>query len=324
VLEGKTFLVTGATGRLGSETVLRLEELGARVLPLALPGYPHEPKRVAWKARRRPIPICGLADLEDLEAPDYIINYHWAVDRTLSFADQLLFEISSNIHRPAFLWEWLRDKPLARFVNISSIKVYGPLTNGPVSSETEPRPDSPYGIAKLAAEHCFDVFFQSSGWQVTHLRLCSVASCGEHPSHLMSRLYESAFGERPFTLNRGNICSILYIDEAVDLVISAALTADRRRYLVMADPLAVGRMASMFEEISGKKVHALYAGEQPGIVERAFVSDRERLCATWTRIVPPERMIRLYIDARKQAESGTRSADPHLDRPEGEYHAKSS
>ncbi len=324
MLEGKTFLITGATGRLGCETVLRLEELGARVLPLTLPGYPHEPKRVAWKARNRPRPVCGGTDLETLEAPDYVINFHWVVDRTLSFSDQLSFEVSNNIHQPAFLWEWLRDKPLARFINISSVKVFSPLIRGPISSETEPRPDSPYGIAKLAAEHYFDALFHRSGWPVAHLRLCSIASCGEHPSHLMSRLYASAFEERSFTLNRGNACTILYIDEAVDLIISAALSAACRRYLVTADPVTTDRIASMFEEISGKRIHAEYAGKQSGTLGKVFVSDREKLYTSWTRIVPLATMVKLYIDARKNAENSSRTANTYRDSPEGEYHARST
>ena len=72
MLSGKTFLVTGATGRLGCELVSRLEELGANVAPLILDGYPHKPKRVQWKAKIHPIPISDANDLDKLLKPaDY-------------------------------------------------------------------------------------------------------------------------------------------------------------------------------------------------------------------------------------------------------------
>ena len=77
MLSGKTFLITGATGRLGRDTVMRLETLGATVLPLVLHGYPHKPKRVEWLAKSEPIIVSRAEDLNDLDVPDYVINFHW-------------------------------------------------------------------------------------------------------------------------------------------------------------------------------------------------------------------------------------------------------
>ncbi len=109
MLSGKTFLITGATGRLGCDTVARLEELGATVLPLVLAGYPVKPKRIQWTAKSDPIIINDAHDLTKLQTPDYVINFHWLVERTLPYPKQLLYELDCNIHRIAFLWEWLTD-----------------------------------------------------------------------------------------------------------------------------------------------------------------------------------------------------------------------
>ena len=297
MLSGKTFLVTGATGRLGYETVLRLEKLSATVHPLVLPGYPLEPKRVAWKACSRPLQVHGREDLDALGTPDYVINFHWRVDRTLSFTDQLLFEIENNVQRLAFFWEWLAENSLVRFVNISSIRVFSSLNHNPISSKTEPRPLSPYGIAKLTAEHFLDACFARTGWPVIHLRLCSVASPGEHPSHLMSRLYVSAFDDQEIVLNSGHTCSVMYIDEVVDLIITAALSADSRRYIIAAEPVSIDRIASVFERISGKKIHSVCRDLEPCISDRIFASDRGKLQSTWTRSTPLESMIENYIEA---------------------------
>ncbi|HOO38726.1 MAG TPA: NAD(P)-dependent oxidoreductase [Deltaproteobacteria bacterium] len=297
MLSGKTFLVTGATGRLGCETVLRLEDLGASVQPLVLPGYPLEPKRVAWEACSKPLKVHGREDLDALRPPDYVINFHWRVDRTLSCSDQLLFEIKNNVQRPAYFWEWLADNSLVRFVNISSIRVFSPLNHNPISSMTEPRPLSPYGIAKMTAEHFFDACFAKADWPVVHLRLCSVASPGEHPSHLMSRLYASAFDNQEIVLNSGHTCSVIYIDEVVDLIITAALSADSRRYIITAEPVSIDRIASAFERISGKRIHSVFRDLEPGISDRIFASDRGKLHSSWTRSTPLDEMIENYIEA---------------------------
>ena len=107
MLFGETFLVTGATGRLGSALVVRLEELGATVLPIVCEGYPDKPKRVRWVAKSEPIIIRNEADLKRLPASSYVINLHWQVDRRLPFSDQLLYELGTNIHHLAFLWDSL-------------------------------------------------------------------------------------------------------------------------------------------------------------------------------------------------------------------------
>ena len=229
MLSEKTFLITGASGRLGYETVLRLEELGATVQPLVFTGYPRVPKRVAWKARSSPIPVQTEQDLHALAYPDYVINFHWKVDRTLPYTQQLLYEIEHNVHLLSPLWEWLANTSIERFVNVSTTKVFSHLNQNPISSESEPRPISAYGIAKLAAEKFFDARFCQSVCPVVHLRLCSVASPGEHPTHLMSQLYASAYENRRITVNKGHLCTIIYIDEAVDMIINAALTAEAPR-----------------------------------------------------------------------------------------------
>ena len=325
MLAGKTFLVTGATGRLGCELVLRLENLGATVQPLVLPGYPLEPKRVAWEARSRLLPVYGRQDLDALRKPDYVINFHWIVDRSLSCTDQLLFEIANNIHRLAFFWEWLADKSLIRFLNISSIRVFSHLNNNPISSGTDPRPLSPYGIAKLTAEHFFDACFAQSGWPVVHLRSCSVTSFGEHPSHLMSRLYASACENEKIVLNSGHTSTIIYIDEIVDLIIQAALSADSPRYILTTEPVAIDRIASVFEKIGGKKITADYRDLQPGIPDQLFASDSERLRTYWTRSTSLASMIKHYIDARNNTNKRLLATTNPLQNclPEG-YHAKST
>lgn len=296
MLSGKTFLITGSTGRLGCEIVHRLEELGATVLPLVLDGYPVEPKRVKWPARTYPLRVKDITDLSKLLEPDYVINFHWKVDRTLPYSKQLLYEIDYNIHRIAFLWEWLADKSIQRFINISSIKIFSHLNQNPISAETEPYPVSPYGIAKVASEHFFDAHFHGSAFSVTHLRLCSVASFGEHVSHLMSQLYTSAFENRRITINTGHITYIIYIDEVVDLIINAALTADRQRYVVTTPGVITDEIASKFEQVSGHKITADHIDLEPGISDPVFASDIQKLRTDWTRCMSLEAMMGKIID----------------------------
>ncbi|MCP4701603.1 MAG: NAD(P)-dependent oxidoreductase [Gammaproteobacteria bacterium] len=304
MLAGKIFLVTGATGRLGCEIVFRLESLGAKVLPLVLPGYPLTPARIRWQAEAAPVAAEKTDDLAGLPVPDYVINLHWRVQRDLSYTAQLLYEVDYNLHRPVFLWEWLADKRIKRFANISSLKVFSELNGGLVTSETEPRPISPYGISKLAAEKFFDAEFARSACSVIHLRLGSVAAYGGHPSQLMCQLCASAFEQKRIRIISGSASHLLYIDEAADLIINAVLTGNDRQYILTAPTgMKNERIAREFERISGRKLNAEYVKPDVDAAEPAFVSDIPKLKSEWMRCVPFEKMAEKTVALYKQGKN---------------------
>jgi UDP-glucuronate 4-epimerase len=296
MLDGKTFLITGATGRLGCETTARLEELGADVLPVVLDGYPQHPKRVHWLARRPPLLIGSPGAFGAFKTPDYVINFHWLVDRTLSFTDQLRYELDYGLHRISYLWDWLKESSCHRLVNISSIKVYSQLNTNPISALTDPRPLTPYGLAKLTAERFLDAYFYTSQVPVTHLRLGSVASCGEHPTQMLSQFFQSAFENKAIKVNSGHTVNLLYIEEAVDLIINAALQADRPNYILAGPSTPVDDIAALFERISGKKLNAEYVDLGPATIDPGFQSDLQLLHARWIRYTSLDSMIKKIIE----------------------------
>ncbi len=295
-LQGQRFLVTGATGRLGCDLCPRLEQLGAQVLPLVLPGYAQQPKRVAWSGEALPIRAETLEDLKALPPPDRVIHLHWQVQRDLPFTAQLAYELNTNLHQLAFLWEWLKQQPLQSFANISSIKIFSHLNENPISADTEARPLSPYGIIKQAAENFFDAHFLSTATRVSHIRLSAVASVGEHPSQLMSRLYAGCFQHTHIRLNSGHATSLLYIDEAVDLIIQACVQAQQRRYLLTPPAVDNQVIAREFERVAGRILDADYVDLMPGVMDSEFVSDIPQLQADWIRTSPLTEMISHFIE----------------------------
>jgi len=301
MLSDSIFLVTGATGRLGCEMTFRLEQLGAAVVPVVLPGYPLFPKRVNWPSKNKPVPVQTADDLSHLTKPTTVINFHWTLDRRLAYTDQLLYEVNHNIHKNAFFWEWLEGTPCKHFINMSTINIYSRLNDNPVSANTEPRPVTPYGIAKYTAEKFFDAYFNDSKIDVAHLRICSVASYGEHPSQLLSRLYQSAWEKQFMTINAGHWVSIIYIDELIDLIIRAASRFERSRYILAKPKIAVGEIASYFERISGKSLNAEYVDSHPGSDGPIFISDIDDFYTDWIRAHSVEEMICRIISLNQHA-----------------------
>ena len=227
--------------------------------------------------------------------PDYVINFHWLVDRSLSYTGQLLYELDWGLHRISFFWEWLKKISCKRLVNISSTKVFSHLNESPISADTDPLPSSPYGLAKLTAEKYLDTYFNNSKTDVTHVRLCSVASYGEHPSQLMTQLYKSCYEQMPIKINTGHAMNIEYIDEAIDLIINAALQSGKSKYLLTTPSIAIDDIALKFEQISGRKLHAEYIDLSPGSSEPVFNSDIESLKDSWIRFTPIELIVKKII-----------------------------
>ncbi len=250
--------------------------------------------------------IYSKEDLEKIEIPDYVINFHWQVNRSKSFTDQLIYEINSNIYKHTFFWDWLKEVQPTKFINISTIKIFSELNQNPVSSSSIPEPLTPYGIAKVTAEKYFTAVFHKSMTKVINLRLGSVSSYGEVPTQLLTQLFNSIFNKKKITVNKGHISNILYIDEVIDLIINSALLDDKENYLVVGDAYLNEYISQRFEEIAKGKLNAEYVDLYPGTVDSIFISDRDKLKSSWTRSYSLDSMIELIIKSNLRNSSTIR------------------
>lgn len=291
MLQGKRFVVTGATGRLGCALVARLEELSAEVVPLVLLGYPTAPKRTRWVADASPIVISSRDELSKFGAVDHVIHLHWLVDRRRTPAGQLVFETDMNINQLGYFWDWVKTSPPRHFSNISSIRVFGPKNSETITRNTEPRPSTPYGIAKVAAEHFVDISVSGSETKVCHLRLPSTTSVGEHPNQLMTQLHASATWGKEITVNIGHRTHLMYIDDMVDCLVQASIVEIEGRYNLVPPGIDNREIAARFEGVSHKRLNANYLNITPGVDDLVYSSDLAMLDAPWMRHTSLEEII---------------------------------
>jgi nucleoside-diphosphate-sugar epimerase len=250
---------------------------------------------VEWTSSVKPIKIYKKEDLNQLETFDYIINFHWQVDRSKSFTEQLLFEINSNLNIHEFFWDWLKEKQPQKFINISTIKIFSELNESPVFDSSVPQPLTSYGIAKVAAENYFKALFNKTSTRVINLRLGSISSLGEVPTQLLTQLFNSAFNNKKIIVNKGHISNIFYIDEAIDLIINTTLIGDKDNYLLVGDGCLNEDISRRFEELSNRKLNAEYRDLNPGVIDPKFISDRDELKSSWTRSYTLDSMIEMII-----------------------------
>jgi nucleoside-diphosphate-sugar epimerase len=115
---------------------------------------------------------------------------------------------------------------LRRFVYASSSSVYGAGTDS-LRARGEPRPTSPYGVSKLAAEALVGSYSYSYGLPAVSLRYFSVYGPRQRPDMAAHRFIESLLDDRPLTVfgDGSQVRDYSYVGDVVDATIRA-LSAD--------------------------------------------------------------------------------------------------
>src|ERR1043165_3899825 len=160
-------VVTGAAGFVGSHLCTHLLEQGDRVVGIdAVTDF----YNVALKEAN----LAGLADWDSfslqrvdlLDAPlqrlldGAEVVFHLAGQPGVrpSWGSDFAVYVQRNIMATQRLLETLRDAPVRKIVFASSSSVYGDAESYPTMETMRPRPVSPYGVTKLAAEHLCELY----------------------------------------------------------------------------------------------------------------------------------------------------------------------
>lgn len=208
-----TSLVTGAAGFIGSLLVERLLSEGRKVVGIDCFRDFYDPslKRANIAASvNDPRFTLVEADLSGSFEPlldrsippgEHLLVFHLAAQAGVrrswggNFADYL----RDNIMATQKLLEWAgRRGSVVCFVNASSSSVYGDSDVSPFSeSRSLPRPVSPYGVTKLAAEHLVGLYSRERGIPAVSLRFFTVYGPRQRPDMAFHRFIVAALNGSP-------------------------------------------------------------------------------------------------------------------------------
>jgi CDP-glucose 4,6-dehydratase len=277
---GKSVLVTGAEGFIGSWLSQRLLDEGAKVVALRRDVPSLSYFRVAGLEERCEIVQGELLDHESLMR---IIDEHhiWAVFHlaaqpivgTANRSPLSTFE--TNIRGTYMLLEACRatgavGDPVERIVVASSDKAYGEHEELPYHEDLALRPRFPYEVSKACADFIARSYAEAFELPVAVTRLANVYGGGDlNFSRIVPDTIQALVrGDRPLIRSDGTPQrDFIYIEDAVDAYLSVADSLERPELRGRAwnagngEPISVLDLVRRLIEVSGRELEPKIDGE---------------------------------------------------------------
>jgi nucleoside-diphosphate-sugar epimerase len=270
-------VVTGAAGFIGSHLCDRLLALGHEVIGIdSFSDYYGRARKKQNLEAARNNEAFTLVEL-DLVDGDIAralrgasVVFHLAGQPGVrpSWGDHFDRYVQDNIVATQRVLEALRENPVERLVFASSSSVYGDAEAFPTRESALPRPVSPYGMTKLAAEHLVFVYMRNFGVPATSLRYFTVYGPRQRPDMAFCRFMEALVDDTPIEIygDGEQTREFTFVSDAVEGTVKAA-SADVVGQVVNlggGSRVTVNRVLDTLEDVSGKKSRREYLAAAPG------------------------------------------------------------
>jgi len=271
------YAVTGAAGFIGSHLAETLQEQGHDVLGLDCFTDYYDPQLKEENARALDVRRVDLAE-DELDFAGFDGVFHLAGQPGVrSFGDVFPLYLRRNVEASRRVFE-AAARSRVRVVFASSSSVYGEAERYPTPEGTPPRPLSPYGITKLAAEQLARAYSRSFGLDAVVLRYFNAFGPRQRPDMAFTRVAFALAEGRPFTLFGDGAQSRgwTYVSDVVDGTIAAMERGQGTYNVGGALEASMREAVAVLERLAGRSLELLVEPEVPG--------DQRRTMADTTRI----------------------------------------
>lgn len=291
------FVVTGSAGFVGSHLTRRLVDEGHVVVGIDClrDNYDVAEKKanLAWVAAG------GAVDQHDVDLSvdpldalvaeaEVVVHLAGQPGVRASWGDGLTDYTRDNIVATERLLAAAGRAGVGRVVMASSSSVYGEAARYPCSEDDLPRPHSPYGVTKLAAEHLGVAHARNEGLPVVALRYFSVYGPRQRPDMGLRRLFEAVRTGRPFPRygDGSQVRDLTYVGDVVDATLLAG-SADVAPGTVLnvagGSQVSLAELIERIEALTGRSITIDQRPVQPGDVTRTGGdTSRIRALLGWT------------------------------------------
>ncbi|MGX4733403.1 NAD-dependent epimerase/dehydratase family protein [Kitasatospora griseola] len=300
-LAGRRVAVTGVAGFIGSHLAEALLAAGATVLGIDR-SSPHRARRardnlancLAHEAFSFvEADLAGTAVRSLLTGVDTMFHLAAVPGVRDSWGERCADYARNNVLATQRITEACCSAGVRRLVVASSSSVYGDGARPPCREDQPPRPASPYGVTKLAAEQLCLAYAARPGSRtsVTALRYFTVYGPRQRPDMLISRALRAA--------HRGKVLQVFgdgsqardftYVADTVAATLAAA-TAPAQSHPVNVGggrSTTVDEVLACVQQVTGRPVRVEYAAARPGDVA-VTLADTARAAAVlgWRPRVP--------------------------------------
>ncbi|MBW4539852.1 MAG: NAD-dependent epimerase/dehydratase family protein [Myxacorys chilensis ATA2-1-KO14] len=229
-----TSVVTGAAGFIGSHLVNALLSQGEQVIGVDQFNEYYDPalkrKNIAHVAQHPNFKLIE-ADIQTLDwtalLADVDVLYHQAAQAGVrsSWGTGFRTYTEQNVNVTQILLEAAKEsKRLQRFVFASSSSIYGNAEAMPTSETLCPRPVSPYGITKLAAEQLCGLYHQNFRVPICALRYFTVYGPRQRPDMGFHKFFKAALDNQPIDIygDGQQTRDFTYVSDAIAANLAAA------------------------------------------------------------------------------------------------------
>jgi UDP-glucose 4-epimerase len=285
---GRSVVVTGGAGFIGSHLVEELVRLGARVtiVDSLSNGRDANLTAVAGRVRLERVDL-RRPDLAELLA-DYSAEVIFHLAGYTSVPDSVRdakADFEQNAAATFALLEAARALPESpRIVFASSAAVYGEGLQRPLREDDATVPLAPYGVSKLAAERYMDVYARVFGLRTASLRLFHVFGprLRRHVIWDVMCKLDASPDELELQGDGTQVRDFMYVGNAVGAFTLLAERAPLRGEVYNASdehPVSIEELARLVSERMGLAPRLAYSGAvRPGVSQR-WVADVRRLKA---------------------------------------------
>ena len=257
------YVVTGAAGFIGSHLAEALLGRGHEVVGVDSFTDYYDPALKEENARELDVQRVDLAEEElDLDGVDAV--FHLAGQPgARSFGPVFADYLRRNALATQRLFESARG---TKVVYASSSSIYGDAERYPTPEDAEPRPNSPYGITKLACEQLVRAYQRSFGLECVVLRYFNAFGPRQRPDMAFARIVSALANDGPWELygDGSQTRSWTYVGDVVAAT-TAAMDGGTGTYNVGGGVEASVRdTIAVFEEVAGRRLEIVERPAVPG------------------------------------------------------------
>ena len=312
----KRILVTGGAGFISSNMIrYLLQETDHEVVTMDALTYAGNHANLAdviEHDRLRFIhgDIRDLADVTSaLEGVDVIVNAAAESHVSKSIEQGGGEFVTTNVVGTQVLLDAMRERPIERFILISSSEVYGTAESDPMTEDHPLNPRSPYAGTKAGGDRLAYSYWCTYGLPITIIRPFNNYGPFQHPEKVIPRFIIQALTDQPLTIHGNGIASrdwlhVFDTAEAITAACEAPLDGIVGETINVATGVdeSVEEIADAILSILGKPASLKqHITDRPGQVDRHIGStDRALRLLGWRSSIPfadgLERTVRWYRD----------------------------